>query len=58
MRRIQPLSEDFLYWSPGYKSCYQIEAGLEDAWFIDSSDTVQSRNPVTGDVEVNNENKS
>ena len=56
MKSIQPLSEDFLYWSPEYISCYLAEAGPEDAWFIDRSSGISAASQPAAVLEVDNEN--
>jgi hypothetical protein len=35
MKTLQPLSEDFLYWSPEEICTSTQESGIEDNWFIE-----------------------
>ena len=36
MKTLQPLSEDFLYWSPEDMYASAQESGIEDSWFIEN----------------------
>jgi hypothetical protein len=36
MKTLQPLSEDFLYWSPEEICTNAQESGIEDNWFIEN----------------------